>query len=363
MKIVYVYADNPEEWNCSEWRCAIPSRAINRRYPGSSQLLDIASFTQNTPLAQQICDAADVIVVQRNLFGPVLAAMQHWKAREKVVVVDFDDAYNLIPPQVKNFSFWQEGILPPAADGSVWDPIQPSPLIQFKWGLKLAHGVTVPSTRLAQDWQSIQHIDLVPNYIEADKYLKTAPQPHEGVILGWGGSFSHLQSFTDSGLAIALRRVCQARKQVQVLICGDRRVFDAINLPADQKMYQPWVSAEEWPQSLARFDIGMAPLAGEYDQRRSWIKVLEYMLMKIPWAASDGAAYAELSDFGHLVENTPAAWENTLLEMIDHLDDCRRTANETAYKFAIQQNVDENVDQILAVYSAIAERNGIEFSG
>jgi hypothetical protein len=39
-------------------------------------MLDINSFINNTQEAQELCNAADIIVIQRNLFGPVLAAIQ-----------------------------------------------------------------------------------------------------------------------------------------------------------------------------------------------------------------------------------------------------------------------------------------------
>ncbi len=83
MKIVYVYADNKREWNCSEWRCAVPARAINRTKNHQASMLYIQDFNKNTPETVELCQDADIIIVQRNLIGPALSAIQHWKARDR----------------------------------------------------------------------------------------------------------------------------------------------------------------------------------------------------------------------------------------------------------------------------------------
>ena len=149
MNLVYVYADTEREWNCSEWRCAVPARALQRTGRHTASLLSLQDFAAGGPAARAACDAADVIVVQRNLFGPVLSAMQHWKARGKTVVVDFDDAYDLMPPTNPSYRFWHAG-LSTAPDGRE-ERLSPEPLKQFQWGLRLAHGATVPSRRLGDD--------------------------------------------------------------------------------------------------------------------------------------------------------------------------------------------------------------------
>lgn len=353
MNIVYVFADNEQEWNCSEWRCAVPARAINRVRGHAAQLLSLAEFAAGAPAAQTACAAADVIVVQRNLFGPVTAAIQHWKARDKIIIADFDDAYDLMPATNPAYLFWGRALVR-QPDGQL-EKIDPPPLTQFKWGLRLVHAATVASKRLATDWQDYAPMHYLPNYIDLPKYLDARPEPHDGIWIGWGGSLSHLQSFRDSGVLAALKRVCRARPQVKVVIHGDdRRIFDQLPLPPEQKIQHPWVPYAQWPRHLASFDIGLAPLHGPYDERRSWIKVLEYLVLKIPWVATDGPAYADLRPYGWLVKNTPSAWERVLLDMVDHLADYKIEAGRDPYLFGLSQAADSNVDKVLAVYSEIA---------
>ncbi len=357
MKIVYVYADNPEEWNSSEWRCAVPARAINRTKRHSAELLSIVDFSENTSLSHRLCTQTDVIIVQRNLMGPVLQAIQHWKARGKVVVTDFDDAYQLMTPTNPAYNYWVKGQIPTNGDSSKYTRIDPPPLTQFKWGLRLSHAATVPSKMLVKDWQNYTDVHYLPNYIELDKYSKVILESQNGITIGWGGSLSHLESFTESGVIKALQRVCRARSQVRVMICGaDQRIFDQLPIPKDQKVLVPWVSYDRWSNVLSKYDIGIAPLNGPYDERRSWIKVLEYMVMKIPWVASNGLAYHDLSPYGTLVDNSTRAWEQAILDLVDHLEERRKLASGEPYLFGISQGIDENVENIIQTYAAIMEK-------
>jgi hypothetical protein len=345
MKIVYVYTGTPGEWN-SELRTAVPARAINRTGRHSAQLLDMSDFTGHTPNAQEACSNADMIVIQRCLSGPVLPAIQHWMARDKVIIADIDEfscpaAEELSPPAS------------PAQPGTG----DPAGLEQFKWGLRMVHAATLSSPQLADDWRSYTETYFLPSYLDLKAYQNSSPQPHEGIRIGWGGDRTHLDCFTKSGLAEALRRICRARPQVRVKICGSNpRILELLALPPAQASYQPWVSNEDWPGILSGFDIGLAPLQGASDQRRSWAKVLEYLVMRIPWVASSGPPYYDLRQYGWLVNNTPYAWERVLLDMVDNLQAYKDEAGREAYLYGIGQNVDENVERILQAYADISAK-------
>jgi hypothetical protein len=358
MNIVYVYADSKIEWNSSEWRCAVPARAIKKTQRHSAVLIDMESFAKNTPEAKKICNDCDLIVIQRNLFGPVLKTIQYWKARDKAVIVDFDDAYNLMEPGICNYEFWVLG--EQTGKGSDQQEcitkLDPTPLAQFKLGLRLVHAATVPSTALANDWSEYAPFYYLPNFIEVERYSQALPQAHDNVIIGWGGSLSHLQSFQGSGILTALKNVCERRPKAKVMICGDKRVYNLLPLPEDQKIYQPYVEAADWPHQLAKFDIGLAPLCGPYDQRRSWIKVLEYLVMKIPWVASEGPAYHALRSYGWLVPNSATSWERILIDIVDHLDEYKQEAGRDPFLFGISQSVDDNVEKIIMTYNQIMEK-------
>jgi glycosyltransferase involved in cell wall biosynthesis len=358
MKIIYVYSDTASEWNRSERRCAIPARAINRTLRHHAELISIPEFESHAPAAVAACQAADVIVVQRHLVGAVLSAIQHWKASGKIILADFDDVYNFNPPTIPIHRYWIRKLVRNPDQNIPVARTDPPPLSQFKWGLSLVHAATVPSKRLASDWQAYAETIYLPNYIELSTYQNTLRESHQDIIIGWSGSLSHLRSFNDSQVIQALRRVSQARPRVKVMICGcDQDMFNVLSLPAKQKIWHPWVPYRDWPRLLSRFDIGIAPLHGPYDERRSWVKVLEYMVMKIPWIASDGPAYHDLRSYGWLANNSASAWERLLFDMIDHLDDYRHNAAKEPYLFGLAQGIDDNVERILDTYNKVYDKS------
>jgi hypothetical protein len=68
----------------------------------------------------------------------MLSAIQHWKAQDKIVIGDFDDAYHLITPDNSSYPFWVENRVKRENEKGeeVWEKIDPPALTQFKWGLR-----------------------------------------------------------------------------------------------------------------------------------------------------------------------------------------------------------------------------------
>jgi glycosyltransferase involved in cell wall biosynthesis len=356
MRIVFVYADNKKEWNSSEWRCVIPAKAIDRSPDHQARLLAIADFANRTPAADQLCSQADVIVVERNLFGPVLTAIMHWKARGKGVIANFDDAYHLLPADNLSHDFWINGEIEKNQNGSiVKDHIDPPPITQFKWGLRMVDGAVVASQKLVEDWEEFTDVRHLPMFLDFSRYQDLPEKESGQVVIGWSGSLSHLHSFS-TGILQALERVARTRPQVKLKIGNDRRIYDKLKVPEDQKELTPWVPYEEWPQVLASYDIGLAPMEGEFDARRSWVKVLEYMAVKTPWIASRSPAYQELESYGQLVENSAYAWEENLLNLIDNLEKYQLHAQGPAFNFSISQNADSNIERMIMTFNSIINR-------
>ena len=109
MIITYVYADNNFEWNTSNWRCVIPARAINRTGKHTAHLMPLVDFQKSLKESQHLCDQSDIIVVERNFALDTLTAILRWKAKGKVVVGNFDDAYQLMPPSNSSYGYWMKG--------------------------------------------------------------------------------------------------------------------------------------------------------------------------------------------------------------------------------------------------------------
>jgi len=353
VKITYVHSNWIEDAVSVEWRCASVARAIRRTRRHVAHQLDIHEFVQNTLGAQVVCQSSDIIVIHRYLTGPVLSAVQRWKARDKVVLVDFDEAFDLLEPSDPSYQFWQKGLF--TADRAYfWGDkprVEPEPIAQFKWGLRQVDGATLPTSTLETDWFPSAPIHLLKDYIEIDRYRNTTQIAHDGIVIGFGDYYLSPQTLHKSGIKAALEALCQKHPRVKILItCTNQAVFDEMKIRQEQKVFVPWGTTAEWLRTLAQIDIGLAPIQGEYGQRRSWRSVLEYMLMKIPWVASEGYPYHDLASYGWLVQNNPDAWARILSDMIEHLDDYRNEAAGEPYLSGLGKDLDDNIDQVLSIY-------------
>jgi len=276
--------------------------------------------------------------------------IQYWKVRGKTIIGVFDDAYHIMHPMNPAYRFWNYGEMRGVdKDGNekVLN-MRPIPIEQFKWGLKMLKGIQVPSVNLAKDWLTHTDTYFVHNYLDWEKYENIEPMyPHSDgeILIGWHGSLSHYNSFVESGVLEALRKIGKKYPQVKVLIGGDKRNFD--NLEVKNKVFQKFVPEEQFTSLIKSFDIGLAPLSGEYDRRRSWIKVLEYMALQVPWVATDYITYDELRDFGIVTENGYTNWVNALSNAIENIGELKEKAKKEPFEFAKLQTSERGVKNVI----------------
>lgn len=354
MNVVYVHADKPHEWNSAEWRCAIPARALNRTRKHHAKLLPIEYFAENGPAAQYACEDADVIVLQRGAMPDTWAALEHWRQRGKVVLADIDDGYPQITAEHPAFEFWHRGIVR-GHDGAVVNQL-PRPAIQeMAAGLARVRGLTAPNRLILADWAEVVGVpgQYVPNYLPTRPYLaakRTRGPDMDGTVwVAWGGSAGHFGSFRDSGVLYALARVIAKRPHVRFVMMGaDLRILASLPLKDSQKINLHWRPYAEWPGRLVNFDVGLIPVAGAFDARRSWLKPLEYSLAGVPWIASRSAAYEDLAGLGTHVDNTPDAWAAALEQLLDVGPNPGRL--RAARVYAEAQDIDANVPKIIKAY-------------
>jgi len=343
--VTYIYSNRKENWKSVDWRCITPARAINKTGKHKANLVDICSLGKCNGDFEDTCSRSDIIIIHKDLYGQVLSSIQHWKAHDKVVIADFDKAYDLTQMSLNEHEFWFSGVHRyENLDGDIiTEEIDPNPLTQFKWGLRLVDAATVSSLRLVEDWQSFTSVYRVPNYIDLKRYLDIRSEKHEGINIGWDGAGCDVQGLVESGVLSALSRVCLQRLNVKVVVFNNESIYKALRVPAEQKGYFP----------VRNIDIGIAPLAGCYDKRISWERVLEYLVMKIPWAASEGPPYYAMRTYGWMVNDTQNAWERVLFDMVDHLSDYKLEASGEPYIFGISQGIEENIENVLSIYSMI----------
>ena len=357
MKILFCHADTESEWNCSEWRCVIPAIAINTLEGHEARLTSLKNYAMQIGDGPELATWADVIVIQRNLAGIVLSANEYWKAMGKIIVLDIDDDYQHMPPDINTYKYWIMGQVNRPEDNKLVT-MQYKPYDQLKWGMKLVHAVTTPSDIIAQDWRYLNpNTFTLPNYIDFQRYDFPYKEIDKPRTIGWGGSLSHQKSFRESGILTALNRVLDRHKDLNFVVAGDAEIFKMIKISMIRKKWLPWMRFSQWPITLFNsIDIGLAPLCGTYDKRRSWIKVLEYMAEGIPCVATDYPSYQSFADCIALVDNKPNKWEEAIENIIENYPAEREKAKGNIERAKLL-DARANATKIISVYETIRERS------
>jgi hypothetical protein len=355
--VTFIFSSSPADQCRVQIRCRNIADAIQRTGYHSARLLELESFIQNTPEAQAACQQANLLVIHRHLYGAAMRTILMWKARGKKVLVDFDEAVDLITPDMPAYSFWQEGRVDREHHSPVLfeeEPVRPIPLDQFSYGLKALDGATVPSLRLADDWSSSVRTYFLPDYLNIDQYLVQRPGHNGHIHIGVSGKAGSFTNLERSGLISALEDISLQRDEVVVHFFEmEQHAIKKTRIPPAQCQVHNAIQAYHWPLYLANLDIGIACAEGKYAMRASKLPILEYSVMKIPWLASNLIPFREMDHYGWLVPNTGQQWTWAILEVIDHLGAYQAEANGEPFLYGISQDVYENVEKILAVYESI----------
>jgi hypothetical protein len=356
MIVTYIHSNHPEDQNRVQLRCRNFADAINRIGWHCANLLDLDSFVQNTLEAQRLCDGSDLLIVHRYLYGPVLQAIEYWKARDKRIIVDFDQAIDHLTPEIPGHSFWWK-VRPleygPSGQICPGNQMNSTPLEQFKWGLGLIDAAIVSSTRLVIDWSPFTEVYEIPDYLNTDQY-SAWKLPHENQIWIGVANNTRITGMKNTGLLSALENVCRNRPQLRLVLCDAQYDADKmVNISPSQLVVYPSNVFEQWADILLKLDVGLVPLYGDYEQRHGRVNLLEFMISKTPWIASNQPCFRELSRYGKLVHNTASDWESVVLRVVDNIRIVQKRAAGEPFLFALSQDINENIDKVLKLYAHI----------
>jgi hypothetical protein len=361
MNICFIFADKPHELNTSIYRIILPAYGISKlpeKHKVSMMPIDL--FVKGGNDVDLAVNDADIIVIERNFFGDVLYKMINLYMQGKIIVTNFDDAYHAVTPTNPSYTFWNEGKIKLNENDKLVDKyIYPHPFEQFRRGISISHAMTLPSFYLGDYYQGITGTPFyyVRNYFETKNYpYIKRPKNKKEFIIGWGGSLSHYESFVNSSVIPALEKIVKERDNVKVCIVGDKRVYD--KLPFEQKMFKNYVKNEEWGTMLANtFDIGIAPLSGEYDKYRSDIKVIEYLLTGKPFAYTNLPPYKDIKNKGGIpVGSNMNSWYDTLSEILDTYDEKVQSILDNFDKDSV--DIYKQAQSIVDTYEKIIKTEG-----
>lgn len=356
MNIVYVHPHQPWDWELHHWRCLSPAEAINRTRLHSASTLSLYEFIHFTSPAEQICSQADLLIIQHDLVGKTLTAIQHWKAKEKTVLVDIQKSPVEMNPDSPGYEQWLESLLD---SGAIEDPNPTTDLItQFGWGLKLVHGATIPTPRLEKEWSSYPNLHHLPSFIDTELYSNVSRGSREGTVIGWAPAPSISQEEVSQNQAIeAILTLCREEPSLTLHCLNlDENIFDNLLISETQKVLTISHKQENWANQLASFDLGVLPLTGARHDHHRYVRTLEYMLMDIPWISNLPIFDHFQAEFGWVIPDQKQAWGNALSELIRGLTPHQRRGGRSAYLYSISQHIDDHVENMLSMYRSI--RNG-----
>ena len=347
------------------------------------------------PAVQSKLGEADVIVFQRNVIVPeVWHSMDYWRALGKTVLVDLDDHYPNIPASNPAFAYWIANSL----------GMDPDPIARLRTGLEKADALISPSPVILADWRDVVPGYWWPNYPRLQEYEKLAPKrggmdiefgydisdpqkpllttkPREGtdgnIYIGWGGSISHVDSFVYSGVLEGLRKVLEEFPNVFFKFCGHETRLNYLFEALPRVIRQDGVLPRDWPHVVSSLDIGLAPLdmreasdntgannhGFSYDERRSWLKLVEYLCAGVPFVATDSAPYRPLARFGSLVQNTPEHWYTAIKSVVQSLRWFREDADKSRAYALKHYTIENNARALLDLYEKIGVETQIRRMG
>jgi len=351
MKVLFLYADSEKEYNCTHWRSYLPSSFLTR-FAGWETIMYPVKEIINL-VDSDIINGTDILFVERLLSHDIFLCLDIIRAKTGAkIIFDMDDSYKNMEYGSQPYDFWINGII----QSNKGKPrMHYPPIEQIGWYSKNVDAISSPSKLILEDWKEYNdNLLWLPNFADADLYTKIPYRDDDKVTIGWGGGATHYTSWYASGLITALRRIFTSfkGKVSLLLITGDKqlqnklREFNPKLVHTDRLLY---------PKEIQNIDIALAPVCGEYDRRRSWLKISEYSLSAIPWVGSDLDPYREYNFPGSiLVRNKPADWYDALAEMIENRLKYYSEAQEKGYPlwrkaFAIQENYEFLASQFSSV--------------
>lgn len=250
-----------------------------------------------TASEQQLAEC-DVVLVYRRADDATRRAVGRLVRRGVPLVFDNDDDLRAIPkdsPDYKRFG---------------------GPMAQRLWTMsvqmsRMAHTVTTTNETLARVYRDAGagRVEVIPNSVAPG--LDRSPVAHEDVVVGWVAGIDHYVDERRLGVSRLLRRLQERHAELRVESIGVKLEL------RERYTHHKLVQFNDLPRHMARYDIGIAPLADlACNHARSDIKLKEYAASGVPWLASPVGPYRDLgtAQGGRLVADD--AWEESLERLL-----------------------------------------------
>ncbi len=318
------------------YRAEMPIHALRDR--GHDVGFHIWDQRDEPPPFDYLCQA-DVVHMWRLFRAPARRLATALREAGVAVVFDNDDDLTRVPkgsPAYKEMKDAKEQV---ASELSAM--------------LKLADLVTTTCGELAGRLRRLGgDTRVVENYL-GKGFVRERKPAGEGVTIGWVAGMEHRGDLR----ALRLRRTFEAllEEQPHVSLVG---VGVDLGVRHDRYEHREPVPFPELPNTLAQFDLALAPIADvSFNRVRSNIKVKEYAAAGVPWLASPIGPYKNLGQEqgGRLVPDF--GWAEALADIVTDTEG-REALAERAAAWGRTQTLAENVGEWEAAFAEAAARAG-----
>ena len=218
--------------------------------------------------------------------------------------------------------------------------------------VRLADVVTTPSEVLAAKYrdQGGADVRVLENYLPRE-FMGVGRVPHEGMVIACLAGVEHRLDYDQLGLRDALAQVLEAHPDVRLLTIGH-----GLGLDPARTEHIPLVSFLELARTLARADVGLAPLIDiPWNRARSNVKLKEYAAAGLAWLASPVGPYAGMGERqgGRLVPDD--GWHEAIETLVADARARRKLAKRGA-KWVKGESVASHAREWEAVLRDAAER-------
>lgn len=222
---------------------------------------------------------------------------------------------------------------------SIYAPLRDS----VRRNIEIADVVTASTPKLAEYLRQFNpHIFVLRNCVP-DALVETPRRVRYGLTVGWGGSMFHGQDW--DGVNDVLHELTVRAPGVSFRCVGANYMHGLPNVDTTG-----FTHVGAYHQELD-FHIGIAPLRPTpFNERKSWIKVLEYAARGIPCVASAVGQYDEWVEQGSngFLVRTRREWIDALVALVD--DGARTTLAENALAKAWRWTIGRQIDSWIKVY-------------
>lgn len=277
----------------------------------------------------------DVVVFQRPLAWRNVFAIQLLQSHGVRCVVEVDDDLSSVHTQHDAYSYLNPTLNPETNHQ------------HLARACLHADAVVVTTPSLAGVYGQKRAV-VVENHIPR-RYLDTeADRDPERVVIGWTGKVgSHAGDL--NVLQGAMSTILRSEPSAQLRVLGDNTGVDRVLGLPDPPDLVVGVGMDHYPDEVARFDIGIAPLADTiFNRSKSWLKPLDYAACGVPFICSGTDEYRRFTGQGcGTIAQRGREWVSALRRLIREPSlraDMAAAGREVAARWVMEDHIDRYVE-------------------